>query len=188
MASQVAGSERMGGEWILARDSSWSSDLTHEEGNNVSRLGNNERSRGSGAGPSGWHYEHLRVLMGNVITNDLLYLMSSLIAEGKVPSSVLPLLTAARLIALPKSNADIRPIAIAWRGDTKSHSKSCLQMSTTFSSYFHPIQHGLATPGGAELLVQQWRIQRGSMEPFLDQNPMIGGLLQLLPTQYVLQC
>ena len=44
MASQVAGSEWMGGEWILARDSSWSSDLTHEEGNNVSRLGNNERS------------------------------------------------------------------------------------------------------------------------------------------------
>ena len=86
----------------------------------------NKAPRGSGVGPSGWRYEHLRVLMCNVITNDSLYLMSSLIAEGKVPSSVLPLLTAARLIALPKSNADIRPIAIGEVIPSKSHSKSCM--------------------------------------------------------------
>ena len=102
--------------------------------------------------------------MGNVITNDSLYLMSSLIAEGKVPSSVSPLLTAAGLIALPKSNAEIRPIAIGEVIRRVTAKAVCLQMSTAFSSFFHPIQHGIATPGGAELLIHH-------VEALLEDNP-----------------
>ena len=109
--------------------------------------------RGSGAGPSGWRYEHLNTLLENDLTCELLYLVCSLIAGGKVPNSVLPLLTASRLIALPKANDDVRPIAIGEVIRRATAKAICSQMNSSFASYFKPIQHGIATPGGAELLV-----------------------------------
>ena len=72
--------------------------------------------RGSRADPSGWRFEHLRVLKDNASTSDLLFSLCSLIAEGKVPFSAVPLLSCSCLIALPKLNGDVRPIAI---GETK---------------------------------------------------------------------
>ena len=68
--------------------------------------------RSSGCGPIGWRYEHVRVLLDNVITSDLLYLVCNNIASGEIPSKIIPLLSAATLIALPKHGSDVRPIAI----------------------------------------------------------------------------
>ena len=69
--------------------------------------------RGAAPGLSGWRYEHLCILVDNVITSDLLYVVCCHIAEGKLPSAALPLFSLSRLIALPKHNGDVRPIAIA---------------------------------------------------------------------------
>ena len=109
--------------------------------------------RGSGAGPSGWRYEHLRGLLENDLTCNLFYGVCSLIADGKVPDSVLPLLTASRLIALPKANSDVRPIAIGEAIRRITAKALCIQLNESFCSYFSPIQHGIATRGGAELLI-----------------------------------
>ena len=68
--------------------------------------------RGSGAEPSGWRYEHLRLLMENQFTSDLLFEVCCLIAKSELPSNVIPLIASSRLIALPKGNGDVRPIAI----------------------------------------------------------------------------
>ena len=68
--------------------------------------------RGSAAGPSGWRYEHFRALIENPISADSLLLVCSTIAQSSVLDSVCKLLSASRLIALPKSGGDVRPIAI----------------------------------------------------------------------------
>ena len=84
--------------------------------------------RGSGAGPSGWRLEHLRVLQDNASTSDLLFSLCSLIAEDKVPSSAVPLLSCSRLIALPKLNGDVRPIAIGETLRRLSAKAICFQL------------------------------------------------------------
>ena len=52
----------------------------------------------------------------------------------------------------PKTNGDVGPTAI---GDSLRRITAraiCFQERTTFSEHFSPIQHGVATAGGTELL------------------------------------
>ena len=51
-------------------------------------------------------------MIDDPITADYLFSACSTIASGQVPESILKLLSAARLIALPKASGDVRPIAI----------------------------------------------------------------------------
>ena len=125
--------------------------------------------RGSGAGPSGWRYEHLRLLMENLLTSDLLFEVCCLLAKGKLPSNVIPLIASSRLIALPKGNGDVRPIAIGETLRRLTAKVICLQLRPSFSSYFSPLQHGVATRGGSEMLVHH--VQR-----LLEENPEFGVL------------
>ena len=46
------------------------------------------------------------------LNSDLLFEVCCLIARGLLPASIVSLFAASRLIALPKGNGDIRPIAI----------------------------------------------------------------------------
>ena len=57
-----------------------------------------------------------------------------------------------RLIALRKSNGDVRPIAIGETLRRVTAKAICLQKRDDFSDYFQPLQHGVATPSGQELL------------------------------------
>ena len=109
--------------------------------------------RGSAAGISGWRYEHLRLLLDNVETNDGLYIACSKIAEGNIPDSIASLLSASRLIALPKANGDVRPVAIVITMRRITASAICLQKKPALASFFVPIQHGVATEGGPELII-----------------------------------
>ena len=71
--------------------------------------------------------------------------VNSYIAEEQVAIGVV------RLIDVGRN--DVRPIAIGEvlrRGTAKA---ICSQSSTSFLSFFAPIQHGIAMPGGAEFLV-----------------------------------
>ena len=93
--------------------------------------------RGTGAGPSGWRYEHLKALLDNCSTADLLHSVCSSIASGTIPESALNLLTASRPIAIPKpiANGDVRPIAI---GEALRHltAKSiCVQKKDSFTHF-----------------------------------------------------
>ena len=125
--------------------------------------------RGSAPGPSGWRYEHVRLLLGNSLTSDLLFEVCCLIAKGQIPPSMVPLITSSRLIALPKGNGDVRPIAIGETLRRLSAKAICLQLRSSFSSYFSPQQHGVATRGGSEMLVHH--VQR-----LLEENPEFGVL------------
>ena len=111
--------------------------------------------RGTGTGPSGWRYEHLKALLDNCSTADLLHSVCSSIASGSVPESTLNLLTASRLIAIPKPNGDVRPIAIGEALRRLTAKSICAQKKDSFAQFFSPLQHGVATKGGAELLVHQ---------------------------------
>ena len=106
--------------------------------------------RGSGAGPSGWRYEHLRLVLESLLTSDLLFQVCCLIARGLLPASVVSLFTASRLIALPKGNDDVRPTAIGECLRRLTAKIICLQLKP---DHFAPLQHGVATPGGSEMLV-----------------------------------
>ncbi|XP_062499650.1 uncharacterized protein LOC134176971 [Corticium candelabrum] len=83
---------------------------------------------------------------------------------GDVPPNVVPLLSASKLIAIPKHGNDVRPIAVGEVFRRLTAKTICQQKSPEFASYFSPIQHGIATPGGAELLTHHIQI-------LLEQNP-----------------
>ena len=120
--------------------------------------------KASGCGPSGWRYEHVRILLDNDITTDLLFQTCNHIFSGDVPPNVVPLLSASKLIAIPKHGNDVRPIAVGEVFRRLTAKTICQQKSPEFASYFSPIQHGIATPGGAELLTHHIQI-------LLEQNP-----------------
>ena len=103
--------------------------------------------RGSGCGPSGWRYEHIQAIFEDDKSTDLLYTMCNHIALGKVRSKIIPLLSGSRLIALPKSNGDVRPITIGEVFRQVTARTICKQQSAVFSAHFSPVQHGIATPG-----------------------------------------
>ena len=63
--------------------------------------------RGSGCSPSGWRYEHLKVIASDTVSAEHLHFAFSCIANGSVPVSIARLLSSARLIALPKASGDV---------------------------------------------------------------------------------
>ena len=113
--------------------------------------------RGSANGPSGWRFEHIRALLDHPSTANDLYFACSSIARGAIPHGAAKLLSAARLVALPKGQGDVRPIAIGDALRRITAQTICSQMRETFSEFFTPLQHGVATSGGSELLVNHIR-------------------------------
>ena len=65
--------------------------------------------RGSSSGPSGWRFEHLKVLLEDMSTAEGLFSLCSVIARGNLPLEIAKLLSASILVALPKRNGDVRP-------------------------------------------------------------------------------
>ena len=127
-------------------------------------LKNTIKSAPRGCGPSGWRYEHIQAIFEDEKSADLLYMMCNHIALGKVPSKIIPLLLGSRLIALPKSHGDVRPIAVREVFRRVTAGTICKQKSAVSSAHFSPVQHGIATPGGAELLTHHIQV-------LLESNP-----------------
>jgi hypothetical protein len=68
--------------------------------------------RGLGSGPSGWKFEHFRALVSKSTSAEMFFSVCNLVAKGSMPDVAAKLLSAARLIAIPKPNGDVRPIAV----------------------------------------------------------------------------
>ena len=94
--------------------------------------------------------EHFKVLIGSEELGECLYDVCSAIAI--LPESVRRLLSASRLVALRKSNNEVRPIAIGESLRRLTARAICLQMKDTFADFFSPVQHGVSTECGTELL------------------------------------
>ena len=65
-------------------------------------------------------------------------------------SKIILILSASKLIA--KTGFDVRPIAIGEVFRRHKAKTFCQQKSSDFSSFLSPLQHGIATPEGGELL------------------------------------
>ena len=70
----------------------------------------------------------------------------------RLPPAAATLFSLSRLIALPKSNGDIRPIAVGEVLRRLTARAICQQKKEVFSRFFSPIQHGVATECGTELI------------------------------------
>ena len=93
--------------------------------------------------------------------------MCAAIASGSLPISIWPLLSSSRLIALPKANGDIRPIAIGETQRRVTARAICFQKRKEFADYFTPLQRGVSVEGGAELLVQQVQLLMEKYEDWI---------------------
>ena len=81
----------------------------------------------------------------------------SVLAQGRAPSCAAPVLAGAGLVALPKPNGGIRPIAV---GELlRRLTGKCLMsmVRSEASAYFWPAQVGVAVKGGAEKAVHALR-------------------------------
>ena len=95
--------------------------------------------RDSAAGPSGWRYEHIKALVTDPSVGVLFHQVCSLIANGRFPQSVAMLLSASRLIALPKASGDVWPIAIGECFRWATARAICAQKRDSFSTFFCPL-------------------------------------------------
>ena len=106
-----------------------------------------------GSGSSGWNFEHFKALASISSTTGKFFAVFNLIAQEDIPQSVAKLLSASRLIALPKSNGDVRPITVGECIRRLTAKVLCLQKKESVAAYFSPLQHGVAVEGGSELLL-----------------------------------
>ena len=115
-------------------------------------------SRQSAPGPSGLRYEHLKACLSSQELTNLLCSAIQGVAAGSPPPVVGEALAAARLIALEKSNGDVRPIAVGDSLRRLTARAICIQEKDSMCELFDPIQYGVATPGGLDLVVHQVQV------------------------------
>src|SRR6218665_780341 len=124
---------------------------------------------GSAGGPDGFRPVHLLELVGSGEEArplaEALTDFTNLLLRGECPPSVRPTLFGGNLIALNKETGGLRPIAIGyvWRRlAAKCANKHAV---SKLSSFFAPVQLGIAVPGGCEAAVHATRRFIGSMGP-----------------------
>lgn len=111
-------------------------------------------------GPTGLRIQHLREACvtgcsDNVVAH--LAAVVNLLIQGRAPPSVAPVLAGAGLVALPKPNGGVRPIAV---GELLRRLAGKCLMSLVRSeagSFFWPAQVGVGVSGGAEKAVHALR-------------------------------
>ena len=121
----------------------------------------------SAGGPSGLRPIHLKNCLSTEHRDEVLERCCALInilAKGDAPTFLAPFLAGANLTALPKKEDDVRPVAVGevWRRLTAK--SLCHAYKEQASSYFFPLQIGVAQPLGTEVgleTARQW-IDRNS--------------------------
>jgi hypothetical protein len=115
-------------------------------------------SRGSAGGPSGWTFEHLRILSGSSEAEDLLADLVILLARGQVPAAARGLYTSSRLIPLdkrrPDGSRDVRPVAVGEVFLRLAGRALCLATRGDFARLLLPHQFGVGVSCGAESVVR----------------------------------
>ena len=111
-------------------------------------------------GPSGLRVQHLREACAAGSTEAFLQQLCgvvNILAQGQACDSVAPSLAGASLVALPKHNGGVRPIAV---GEIlRRLTATCLMevVRDEARQQFAPVQLGVTTPGGAEAAVHAAR-------------------------------
>ena len=111
-------------------------------------------------GPTGLRVQHLRdacIAGGHEAFLSQLTAVVNVLAQGRAPPSVAPVLAGAGLVALPKASGGVRPIAV---GELlRRLTGKCLMslVRDEARAYFWPAQVGVAVKGGAEKAVHVLR-------------------------------
>lgn len=118
--------------------------------------------RGSAPGPTGLRAQHLqdaiRSADGETAVTKVAALVS-LLSRGLAPAAVQPFLAGARLIALPKKDDKIRPVAVGECFRRLVAKCLCRSVREEARSRLWPLQSGVAVPLGVECgvhTVRQW--------------------------------
>ena len=106
--------------------------------------------RGSSPGPGGCTYEHLKVLMDDVDTFNLLHEAVTSLAQGRVPASISKALTMARLTAVTKKDGGVRGIATGCSLRRLTARTLAKQFAKDFESECAPFQFALSTRAGTD--------------------------------------
>ena len=115
--------------------------------------------RGSAPGPSGLRFEHLKICAEVHDLEECLFNIAQRIASGSPELPIGQALAAARLIALPKGENSVRPIAIGEVLRRLVARTICLQEKSLMAEILSPTQYGVAVSGGLDLIFHQ--IQAG---------------------------
>jgi len=109
--------------------------------------------RGSAPGPSGWRFEHLRILLAEDESRDQLADAAERLARGDVSAHIADAIGLGRIVALRKPDGGVRGLVV---GDTlRRATAKCLarQFAPDFTDATAPFQFALGTRSGAESAV-----------------------------------
>ena len=112
-----------------------------------------ESCNGAAPGPSGWTPELLLPLVKDKRTGEDLCILFRHIIQKDVSNVVRSLLTASRLIPIPKKNGTIRPIAVP-EAFLKIAGKYVLR-HLNIEKILPELQVGVGIPGGADIIVHR---------------------------------
>jgi hypothetical protein len=115
--------------------------------------------RGSGAGITGWRYEHLQALLPDDGEGGLGLLLpvAEAILNSRLPADIARILSAARLTGLTKKTGGVRPIAV---GDVLRRWPTraiCIEHKKEWEEHFAPWQFAIGVSSGPEKLAASVR-------------------------------
>ena len=106
--------------------------------------------RVSSPGPGVFSYEHLKIMMDEEDTLELLYEAATSLAQAKVPSSIASALMSARLTALSKKDGGVRGVATGCSLRRLVARALAKQFSSHFEEECAPFQYALSTRAGTD--------------------------------------
>ena len=127
---------------------------------NQAKLVANLRSarRGAAAGPSGTTTEHLRVLLDDEESAQLLYDAAQCLASGDIPQDILRGLRLGRMVALQKPDGGVRGLVMSDVFRRLVGRTLAQQFSGPFNTFCAPFQYALSARAGTEALARAVRI------------------------------
>ena len=114
--------------------------------------------RGAAAGPSGTTTEHLRVLLDDEDTAQLLGDATQCLASGDVPQDILRGLRLGRMVALQKPDGGVRGLVMSDVFRRLVGRTLAQQFSGHFNTFCAPFQYALSARAGTEALARAVRI------------------------------
>ena len=113
----------------------------------------------------GWRAEHVRALPPEAIST-LANLLLKVTTSPEIPlQEFRPFFFGARLVPISKKNGGIRPIAVGSLFRRLIATAIVRTHATEFKEFFQPLQHGIASPGGAENVVHIARALHSAHAP-----------------------
>ena len=106
--------------------------------------------RGSSSGPGGWTYEHLKGMLDNTDTFELLLSACNSLSQAKVPREIADALMGARLTALTKPDGGVRGIATGCSLRRLVARTLAKQFCKVFEAECSPFQYTLSTRAGTD--------------------------------------